>query len=108
MESIGLYIHIPFCSRKCDYCDFVSYSMNRKAQQLYLEALFAEIDMLKDKYVDAKFVLSTFVYTICFTETATDEEFYEKCSSGSLESVKTTFSLSKVLGDTYNIYKEIL
>jgi len=54
-KPMGLYVHIPFCSKKCDYCDFVSYSMNRKAQQLYLEALFAEIDLLKDKYVDRTF-----------------------------------------------------
>ena len=54
-KPMGLYIHIPFCSKKCDYCDFVSYSMNRKAQQLYLEALFAEIDLLKDEYVDETF-----------------------------------------------------
>ena len=54
-KPMGLYIHIPFCSKKCDYCDFVSYSMNRKAQQLYLEAVFTEIDMLKDKFVDRTF-----------------------------------------------------
>lgn len=54
-KPMGLYIHIPFCSKKCDYCDFVSYSMNSKAQQLYLEALFTEIDMLKDKFMDKTF-----------------------------------------------------
>ena len=37
-----------------------------------------------------------------------DKEFYKKCSEGALQSVKTTFSLEKVLGDTFNIYKEIL
>ena len=26
MEKIGIYIHIPFCKKKCDYCDFVSFS----------------------------------------------------------------------------------
>ena len=25
MKEIGVYIHIPFCIKKCDYCDFVSY-----------------------------------------------------------------------------------
>ena len=25
-KEIGLYIHIPFCAHKCDYCDFVSFS----------------------------------------------------------------------------------
>lgn len=54
-QNMGLYVHIPFCSNKCDYCDFVSYSMNNKAQQLYLEALFAEIDRLKLKFVDKTF-----------------------------------------------------
>ena len=54
-KPMGLYIHIPFCNRKCDYCDFVSYSMDKKAQELYFEALCAEIDMLKLKYVDQIF-----------------------------------------------------
>ena len=51
-EPLGLYIHIPFCSKKCDYCDFVSYSMDRKAQELYLEALFIEIDRVKKDFED--------------------------------------------------------
>ena len=54
-KPMGLYIHIPFCSKKCDYCDFVSYSMDRKAQEMYFEALCAEIDMLKNKFVDETF-----------------------------------------------------
>lgn len=54
-EPMGLYIHIPFCNKKCDYCDFVSYSMDRRAQQLYLEGLFTEIDMLKRDYQDKVF-----------------------------------------------------
>ena len=54
-RPLGLYIHIPFCNKKCDYCDFVSYSMDRKAQQLYLEALFTEIDMMKSKFYDRVF-----------------------------------------------------
>ncbi len=44
-EKLGLYIHIPFCDRKCDYCDFVSYSMGAEAQHEFKEALFKEIDM---------------------------------------------------------------
>lgn len=51
-KPMGLYVHIPFCNKKCDYCDFVSFSMNRKAQQLYLEALFTEIDLVKRKFND--------------------------------------------------------
>ena len=54
-QPMGIYIHIPFCSKKCDYCDFVSYSMDKRAQQLYLDALFSEIDRLKKKFVDSTF-----------------------------------------------------
>lgn len=54
-KPMGLYIHIPFCNKKCDYCDFVSFSMSRKAQQLYLDALFTEIDLLKREYQDRIF-----------------------------------------------------
>ena len=54
-KPMGLYVHIPFCNKKCDYCDFVSFSMSRKAQQMYLEGLFTEIDMLKRKFQDKTF-----------------------------------------------------
>ncbi len=46
-DRLGLYIHIPFCDRKCDYCDFVSYSMSEEAQHQFQEALFKEIDMYR-------------------------------------------------------------
>ena len=54
-KPMGLYIHIPFCNKKCDYCDFVSFSMSKKAQQLYLDALFTEIDLLKREFQDRTF-----------------------------------------------------
>ena len=46
-DKLGLYIHIPFCDRKCDYCDFVSYSMDEQAQHDFLDALCKEIDMYR-------------------------------------------------------------
>lgn len=46
-DKLGLYIHIPFCDRKCDYCDFVSYSMDENAQHDFQQALFKEIDMYR-------------------------------------------------------------
>lgn len=40
----GIYIHIPFCVRKCFYCDFVSYSgCSQEAQKKYFESLDREI-----------------------------------------------------------------
>lgn len=52
MKDFGLYIHIPFCSKKCDYCDFVSFSLNETHQKQYLQALLTEIDLVKNKYKD--------------------------------------------------------
>jgi len=44
--SVGLYIHIPFCARKCPYCDFNSYAGLDTLQAPYVEALIAEMAWL--------------------------------------------------------------
>lgn len=49
-KFLGLYIHIPFCNKKCDYCDFTSFVTNTNMQKKYLKALFKEIDLQKDKF----------------------------------------------------------
>lgn len=43
MESLMLYIHIPFCEQKCHYCDFLSAPSTLLQRQEYVEALCAEI-----------------------------------------------------------------
>lgn len=43
MRSIGLYIHIPFCRRKCLYCDFPSYAGLEDLHEPYTAALCREI-----------------------------------------------------------------
>lgn len=40
---LGVYIHIPFCIRKCDYCDFLSAPAKPEVRQAYLRALIGEI-----------------------------------------------------------------
>jgi len=42
---LGIYIHIPFCRSKCNYCDFVSYAGKDHYQPLYREALLKEIQL---------------------------------------------------------------
>lgn len=43
MRELSLYLHIPFCLKKCDYCDFLSAPASREVQEQYLHALFSEI-----------------------------------------------------------------
>ena len=42
-ETIGVYIHIPFCLRKCLYCDFLSFPAGGEEREEYLKALGKEI-----------------------------------------------------------------
>ena len=42
-QTLGLYIHIPFCRSKCDYCDFYSLSGREPDMDHYLRALIAHI-----------------------------------------------------------------
>ena len=42
-RCLELYIHIPFCVKKCDYCDFLSAPADRRMQKAYVDALLREI-----------------------------------------------------------------
>lgn len=43
MKQLGLYIHIPFCRSKCDYCDFYSLAGREERMDDYQRALLAHI-----------------------------------------------------------------
>ena len=43
----GIYIHIPFCKRRCIYCDFFSTTQSEKKAD-YVHALVRELEMRKD------------------------------------------------------------
>lgn len=47
----SLYIHIPFCARKCFYCDFFSVQYDESTARAYTDALCKELQ-LKSKYAD--------------------------------------------------------
>ena len=42
-NNLGIYIHIPFCERKCRYCDFLSFNADEPIKESYVEALLREI-----------------------------------------------------------------
>jgi len=44
MKEIGIYIHIPFCKKKCNYCDFISFNCNDdKIIEDYIKQLVLEL-----------------------------------------------------------------
>lgn len=51
LKPCMLYIHIPFCARKCAYCDFVSYAGCQERMHDYVSALIREMDQRRTKQV---------------------------------------------------------
>lgn len=46
----GIYVHIPFCQKKCQYCDFISFAnCEKNIKEKYVKALLAEIKNTKIK-----------------------------------------------------------
>ena len=42
-RELELYIHIPFCARKCAYCDFLSFAAPERVYRDYMDKLLEEI-----------------------------------------------------------------
>lgn len=49
MKNLALYIHIPFCEKKCYYCDFTSFIKNEANVEEYINYLLNEMSMYKEK-----------------------------------------------------------
>lgn len=48
MSSLGLYFHVPFCGRKCGYCDFYSVCYRKEQAELYIQAVLRNIRHYSD------------------------------------------------------------
>ena len=48
MEPAGIYLHIPYCVRKCAYCDFVSFPEPGGVPEPYVGALLREIRLVAE------------------------------------------------------------
>ena len=59
-NDLGIYIHIPFCLKKCYYCDFVSFMNKEDMIERYIYALCTEIlqnaDILCERKVDTIYI----------------------------------------------------
>lgn len=59
-KQMELYVHIPFCERKCAYCDFLSFPAGEAVKRQYTEKLMEEIEKAGAAFRDTT-VTSVFV-----------------------------------------------
>lgn len=89
MEGLSLYIHIPFCEKKCHYCDFISFSKEEKNISLYIDNVIKEISLYKEK-------LSNYYITTIFIGGGTPSCIDAKFIKTLLEHVYSTFNCNYI------------
>jgi oxygen-independent coproporphyrinogen-3 oxidase len=47
MSEFGVYVHVPFCAHRCDYCAFATYADRDHLMERYVDAVLHEIDGAK-------------------------------------------------------------
>lgn len=62
MKKLGMYIHIPFCIKKCLYCDFLSFeNMGSDMHRQYIDAVNIELDFYSSVFGD-NFIIDTIFF----------------------------------------------
>ena len=87
-KDLELYIHIPFCVKKCDYCDFLSFPAEEKLQEDYVEALKKELAFYGIKYKDRG-------VTTIFIGGGTPSWLREESMQAVMEAVYKNFSVDR-------------
>ena len=85
-DVFGVYVHIPFCVHKCNYCDFLSFPAAGDAHRAYTKAVLQEIEKLDE---DRRQVASLFFGG--GTPSAIDSSLIVSI----VEALKNKFSFSK-------------
>lgn len=88
MKELGIYVHIPFCKKKCSYCDFISYWDKNDLIEKYIEALEQEI---KDNTKD----LSKYEISTIYIGGGTPSYIESKYIGEILETIKQKYKISK-------------
>lgn len=88
MKELGMYIHIPFCIRKCQYCDFISFENQQSKTEEYVSAIVKEIKGTKKEIGEKE--LST-IYIGGGTPSILEIKEIEKI----IDTIKKEFTISK-------------
>lgn len=49
MNTLGIYFHVPFCGKKCSYCDFYSVCYSKQQTELYVDAVIRNLHYYSNK-----------------------------------------------------------
>lgn len=87
---MGLYIHIPFCMKKCNYCDFLSFvGVPQEQSDAYFQTLLQEIDYFSEDYRNIYYVDTVFIGG--GTPSLIDSSYISKL----MDAVRTGFEVDK-------------
>ena len=105
-KEIGIYIHIPFCKKKCYYCDFVSFpNCNNEIIVRYVEDLKKEIEY------GARKTLELFKQNNENVEIISDDSFVMPEEDVTLKATWTRQNIDKTMDGTVNgkatLYKTV-
>lgn len=85
-QPLGIYIHIPFCEKKCDYCDFLSHPADEEEKSAYVQALLAEIKSYKG-------VMKEYLVKTIFVGGGTPSSIREYDIKSIIEAINHTFEV---------------
>lgn len=57
--TLGIYIHIPFCVKKCPYCDFTSFTPGTIPEDEYVKAVIREMEVRRKAEVEEEVKVET-------------------------------------------------
>ena len=89
MKELGIYIHIPFCQKRCEYCDFISFENKNELIENYIETLLLEIENESKKISKEQYEITT-IYFGGGTPSFIDSKYIIKI----LEKIKQNFNLN--------------
>ena len=90
IEQLGIYIHIPFCKKKCYYCDFISYTKCENRIEEYIKVLKKEIKEESDIINKKGYIIDTI-----YIGGGTPSYINEKYISEILDEIKSNYMIKE-------------
>lgn len=87
MKELMIYVHIPFCEKKCNYCDFVSFHADYHMVDNYINTLLLEIEAKKS-------LANDYIVKSIYIGGGTPSFIESKHIKFILESIKTHYKIS--------------